>query len=218
MEATLRMMTSVSMGRVLIDRARSVALLCIAATACQDSELPDAGTAGPVSTEALELRSLDGTLHRPMPGPAGEPTVLLFTSSDCPVANGYAPEIRALRSDYVDRGVRFFLVNVESGTPLSELVQHAADYDLPGPILVDSDQALAGRVGAEVTPEAFVVRPGGEVAYRGRIDDRYRELSVRRPAATRTELRDALDSVLAGQPVAVPRTRAVGCLIGDWSE
>ena len=189
-----------------------IALLCIGLGACGDGETPAVGAA------PLELRALDGSTHRPIPSVGDQATVLLFSASDCPVANGYAPEIRAIYSDYVDRGVRFYLVNVEPNASAEALAEHAAQYDLPGPILMDRDHALAASVGAEVTPEAVVLRPGGGIAYRGRIDDQHRQLGARRPTATKRELRDALDSVLAGRPVAVPRAPAVGCYIEDWTD
>ncbi len=167
---------------------------------------------------SLELRALDDSIHRPIPTLGEELTVLVFTASDCPVANGYAPEIGAIAKQYADQGVRFFVVNVEAATSVDKLLEHSRSYGLPGPVLLDREHKLASVVGAEVTPEAAVVRPGGAVAYLGRIDDRVPELGVRRSLATKRELRDALDSVLAGQPVAVPRTKAVGCLIGDWAQ
>jgi hypothetical protein len=53
--------------------------------------------------------------------------------------------------------------------------------------------------------------------YRGRIDNRYVELGVERPAATQRDLADALASVLAGKAVAAATTQAVGCFIADFS-
>jgi hypothetical protein len=59
-----------------------------------------------------------------------------------------------------------------------------------------------------------VITPGG-LAYRGRIDDLYPELGKKRAAPTKRDLREALAAVLAGKPVPVPRTEAVGCSIPD---
>src|SRR5258706_161747 len=73
---------------------------------------------------------------------------------------------------------------------------------------------LAKFVGATITPEA-VVYAGGRVAYRGRIDDRYVDLGLERPAATTHDLAEALAAVLAGTPVPHPTTQAVGCYIAD---
>ena len=71
-------------------------------------------------------------------------------------------------------------------------------------------------MGATITPEA-VVWAGGRVQYRGRIDDRYVDLGVERPAATEHDLADAITAVLAGTPVAHPQTQAVGCYIADFA-
>jgi hypothetical protein len=49
--------------------------------------------------------------------------------------------------------------------------------------------------------------------YRGRIDNRVADFGSTRPEATVHDLKDALDAVLAGRPVAVPFTKSVGCAI-----
>ena len=55
------------------------------------------------------------------------------------------------------------------------------------------------------------------VRYCGRIDDNY-AVGVQRKEATSNDLVRALDELLAGQPVSVPRTETVGCLIGRVRE
>jgi hypothetical protein len=56
---------------------------------------------------------------------------------------------------------------------------------------------------------------GDAVLYRGRIDDRYAELGRERPTPTTHDLEDALKAAIAGKPVAVKETRAVGCILAD---
>ena len=51
------------------------------------------------------------------------------------------------------------------------------------------------------------------VRYRGRVDDQF-GLGVHRPSATKHELTDALESLLAGRSVATTRTEPAGCKIG----
>jgi len=82
--------------------------------------------------------------------------------------------------------------------------------------LRDPKLALVTYVKATVTPESAVV-VGNRVAYHGRIDDRYVELGLERPAPTRHDLADALTAVLAGRAVAQPTTQAVGCFIADFA-
>ena len=58
----------------------------------------------------------------------------------------------------------------------------------------------------------MVIDQLGNVAYAGRVDDQFAP-GVARAAATTHELTAALDDLLAGRSVAMPRTEPVGCLI-----
>jgi hypothetical protein len=60
-----------------------------------------------------------------------------------------------------------------------------------------------------------VIRPDESIAYRGRIDNYYADLTKPRAQVTEHDWRDALDAVLSGKPVAKPEVPAVGCYIPD---
>jgi len=193
------------------------------------SRLPKVPTPGPTVGVGDPLHSdtdpvlldLGGAAHEPLSVGVAQAHVLLFVTTDCPIANGYAPEVRRLVRDYAPRGVQFFLVHVYPGLEAEEARVHAADYDLPGPVLIDRDHVLVEAVGATHTPEAAVLVAGAagspsRLAYLGRIDDLYADLGVKRPAGpNRRDLRLALDQVLAGTPIEVARTAAVGCTIPE---
>jgi hypothetical protein len=97
----------------------------------------------------------------------------------------------------------------------SQAREHAAEFGLGGTILLDPRHALARAVGASITPEAAVLLANGALAYRGRIDDQYQDLGVKRGVVTRRDLRAALTAIHAGRPVKNPRTAAVGCLLPE---
>jgi hypothetical protein len=80
-------------------------------------------------------------------------------------------------------------------------------------VLQDPQQTLTRAAGATMQPQVVVLSPQGHVLYSGRIDDRYIEIGKTRYEATTHDLRDALDAVLAGKPVAHAKTQAVGCVI-----
>src|SRR5581483_3479443 len=61
--------------------------------------------------------------------------------------------------------------------------------------------------------QVFVLDPAGEVRYRGLIDDGYSKRLVPNRKVTESYLTAALDAVLAGKPVAVPKTDPIGCKI-----
>jgi hypothetical protein len=142
-------------------------------------------------------------------------TVLIFLSTDCPVSNRYAPEIKRLHQEFTARGLRFQLVYPNPLDDAAAIRRHVQEYGYPDIARPDRDHALVKTAGATITPEAVVFDAQQRIVYRGRIDDRFVELGRERAAATQHDLRDALTAVLAGRPVSSPRTQAVGCFIAD---
>jgi len=159
---------------------------------------------------------LQGKLWKPLhPAEGTKANVLVFITRDCPISNQYAQEIGRLAHDYADKGVTFLLVHVDPTTSAADAKAHAKEYELDLPILLDPKHELVTRTRAKVTPEAAVITPDGKVAYCGRIDDRFGKLGRQRPAPTQRDLRDAIDAVLAGRPIAAQRVTAIGCPIAD---
>lgn len=141
--------------------------------------------------------------------------VLVFTTTDCPISNRYAPEITRLAAAYVERGVRFWAVYPVPGDTPEKIREHAAQFGLGLPIARDTRFALVKYTGVSVTPEVAVIDARGEVAYRGRVDDRYVDFGVDRPAPTTRDLDTALANLLAGKPIEPKTTRAIGCFLPD---
>jgi peroxiredoxin len=139
--------------------------------------------------------------------------VLAFLGTECPLAEAYAPRLAELARDFGKRSVALFGVDANQQDGPVAIGRFADKHGLPFPILKDVGNILADRIGAERTPEVFVLDVSRAVVYRGRIDDQY-AIGIHRPSSTRHDLVDALDAVLAGRPVATPRTDAVGCRIG----
>src|SRR5437588_13126378 len=135
-------------------------------------------------------------------------TVLIFMATRCPVSNGYNERMEKLATDYAARGVRVVGINANSTEPVEEVRQHAADKGLTFTILKDNGNRIADRFDAQVTPEAYLLDASGKLVYYGRIDN-----SRAGDAITSTELRDAIESVLAGKPVEKPEAKAFGCSI-----
>jgi hypothetical protein len=160
---------------------------------------------------------LTGTAVDALRAPAGtKAIVFLFTSTDCPISNRYAPEVQRVASEFVAKGVVFRLVYPNPADEAAAIHDHMTAFSYAGAMeaLRDPAHALVKFTKATVTPEAVVVA-GGRVVYRGRIDDRYVELGLERPAATQHDLADALAAVVAGQRVPRATTQAVGCFIAD---
>jgi len=146
--------------------------------------------------------------------PTGAAGVLFFVASDCPISNGYAPEIQRICDDYRAKGVSCSLVYEDVSIDEARVRAHGAAYRYKGmTTVIDGDRAIALRAKATVTPEAVVIGRGGIVKYRGRIDNQYAALGKPRRVVTTHDVRDALDAVLAGRAVAHPENQAFGCFI-----
>ena len=168
---------------------------------------------------AVLVQTLAGAPVDALQAPAGtKAIVFLFTSTDCPISNRYAPEVRRIAESFGSKGVVFRLVYPNPSEDANAIREHMTAYSYAGvaEAIRDPKLALVKFVGATVTPEAAIVA-GGRIVYRGRIDDRYVDLGRERPSPTRRDLFDALTAIVAGQPAPHATTQAVGCFISDFA-
>jgi hypothetical protein len=165
----------------------------------------------------LRLPDLDGKLVDPFEQSAGtKATVLLFVSTDCPISNRYAPDVRRLHDQYAEDGVLFRLVYPNPADSVDDIRDHLKSFSYPGTALRDLHHDAVKRAGVTITPEAAVYDSHGRLAYRGRIDDRYSAVGIERATATRHDLQDAIAATIAGKAVAPRFTQAVGCYVADF--
>jgi thiol-disulfide isomerase/thioredoxin len=135
-------------------------------------------------------------------------TVVVFISTVCPVSNSYNLRMKELYRDYAPKGVKFEFLNANQNESREEMEDHARLVGFPFSVSKDANNVMADRLGAEYTPESFVIDRGGAVRYHGRIDDAQNPARVRQ-----NSLRLAIDAVLAGHDVPAPETKAFGCTI-----
>jgi len=160
----------------------------------------------------LKTRDVRGASHV-LPEPGKRATVLVFVAHDCPICNSYAPEIVRLAAKYRSRGVSFDLVYAESGFTDTKAAAHEKAYSYNLPAFTSEWRTLVRATGVTATPEAVALAPDGTILYRGRINDQYADLGVRRYRSTSADLAAALDDVLSGKPVRTARTKAIGCFV-----
>ena len=171
----------------------------------------------PVSAGPLRIPDLDGRLVDPLaPAPGVRATVFVFITTDCPIANRYAPEIQRLTAIFASRGVRFWLVYANPHEPPASIRTHLRQFQYAIPALRDPEHALVRFTKATVSPEAAIVDAGGTLRYHGRIDDRWVSLGRDRSSPTHSDLAEALSATLDGHPVAQTGPPAVGCILSDF--
>lgn len=159
------------------------------------------------------IADIDGTLQRPLAPAGGKLSALFFITTDCPISNFYAAEIRRICTRHAGR-LNCFLVYTDPLLDAGAIRKHKVDYGHGEyPAIFDSRHLLVKAAGATVTPEAALVNSKGELVYRGRIDDSYATWGKRRAVVTDHNLTDAVAAALDGRPIAQPRTKATGCFI-----
>jgi hypothetical protein len=166
--------------------------------------------AQPPANTNRALRALDGEKLNLAAPPHGV-TALVFYSTECPISNSYSSTLSSLVGAFPAKSVKWIGVCVDPDLSDSEVRTHARDFGFKFPIVRDKQGTLARKLGAKVTPEAFVVDPEGKVRYYGRIDDQFAARQKRNQNPTESELKDALAAVLNGREVKASHVEAVGC-------
>jgi hypothetical protein len=198
------------------------ACTCVAVTtlSCEPRASVSPRPSETVSRQPATLIDLDGHTHTFFDARNQQVIVMLFVAPDCPIANGYAPEINRLVSAYSPRGAAFYIIYPDSDVSPEQARRHASDFGFTCPVALDPQNDWARQAGATVTPEAAVWGRDGTLFYRGRIDDQYVAFGRKRFAATTHDLRDALEAATnvpqAGENPAPPSSRitqAIGCPI-----
>jgi peroxiredoxin len=167
------------------------------------------------------LPGIDGQTHCLKEYAESKILVLAFTCNHCPTAQLYEQRIRQLAADYKEKGVA--LVALEPNNPnavrldemgytdvgdsLEDMKTRAAYREFNFPYLYDGEtQSVSRAYGPSATPHLFIFDAQRKLRYEGRVDNNPREALV-----TKRDARDAIDALLAGKPVAVPKTPSVGC-------
>lgn len=159
---------------------------------------------------------VDSALPRAEGGPAEtlfgdkkqKATVIVFLSAECPCSASYNDRIRVLAEQYGPRGVRFVAVNACAGEDAKQIQAFVRAAHFPFPVLRDEAGTVAGDLHAQVTPEAYAMDAQGILRFHGGVDDNRDAKAV-----TSSDLRNALDFMMAGKNPPRAETAAFGCAI-----
>lgn len=165
------------------------------------------------------LKGVDGEMHGLADYADKQVLVVIVSCNHCPTVVQYEDRMVEIQRDYESKGVHLVAINGNEtdGHPTDDfehMVQRAEEKSFNFPYLRDDTQEVLKALGAVRTPEVFLFGPDRTLQYHGRIDD-----SPDDPEAVgRHDLREAIDEVLAGQPVSVPDTTPVGCTVKWWNK
>ncbi|MCC9643758.1 thioredoxin family protein [Rhodopirellula sp. JC740] len=138
---------------------------------------------------------------------------IVFLGTECPLVKLYGPRLNDLQAKFGEDGLQVIGVNSNKQDSLTEVAAYVHRHEITFPMLKDKGNVVADAMGAQRTPEVFLVDADRVVRYHGRIDDQY-GVGYSRDKKTHSDLAIAVKALLAGDEIAQPETEAVGCHIG----
>ena len=162
----------------------------------------------------LELADISGkniTLANAK-GDAG--TLVVFSCNTCPWVIRWEDRYVSLANTYAQKGIGMIAVNSNaarfgSEDSLEEMMEHAKNNGYNFPYAQDPESELASAFGATKTPHIYLFNGDDKLVYRGAIDDNAKNAKkVDVPF-----LANAIDALLAGNPINPQTTKALGCSI-----
>jgi peroxiredoxin len=177
----------------------------------------------------FDLLGTDGKKHKLAEYTGGEALVVLFTSNHCPTSHSIERRLQKFYEEYKGKGVKLLAINPnhpdglskdelgygEFGDSYAEMKPYAEKNKWTFDYLYDGDtQAVARAYGCLATPHVFVFDKNLKLRYQGRFDDSrfYDDSTVKSK-----DCQNAVDAILAGQPVALELTKPMGCST-KWRE
>lgn len=172
----------------------------------------DLGTTLPMTDRAMRAAAGGSTTLADVAGAKG--TAVMFWCNSCPWVKKYEDRVISLAAEYEKAGIGFIAVNANDPVAfpadnLEAMAARVAEKKYPFPYVLDDGSRLARALGATRTPQVFLFDAQNRLVYEGTVDDSPSD-------ATQVEsayLRNALSHLVAGEDIAVQRTKAFGCTI-----
>ncbi len=146
----------------------------------------------------------------------GAPALLvMFLCNHCPYVKHVRAGLAQMTSDYAAKGVSIVGIssndvrNYPADSP-AKMKQEKAEAGYIFPYLYDESQEVAKAYDAACTPDFFLFDRERRLVYRGQMDDSRPGTAI---PVTGTDLRRAMDALLAGKAVPSDQKPSVGCNI-----
>jgi peroxiredoxin len=141
--------------------------------------------------------------------------LVMFICNHCPYVKHVRDGLAQMGRDYADSGIGVVAIcandaETHPGDSPEAMRVEAEKAGYVFPYLHDEDQAVTAAFTAMCTPDFFLFGPDRTLVYRGRFDESRPDSGI---PVTGSELRAALDAVLAGEAVPEDQHASMGCSI-----
>jgi thiol-disulfide isomerase/thioredoxin len=139
--------------------------------------------------------------------------LVVVMCNHCPYVQAVDDRINALAKAYAGRcavvGINPNDAVAYPDDSFEAMQARAKDKGFVFPYLRDEDQAVARSFGAVCTPDFFLYNQVRRLAYRGRLDDNWKDPT----AVKQRELRAAIEALLEGREPGAVQRPSMGCSI-----
>lgn len=162
----------------------------------------------------FSLPSVDGKTYGKKDFSKGTPLVVMFICNHCPYVQAIEDRLIALGHDLAEKQIPVVAIcsNDEVSHPedsFANLKRRAQEKNYSFVYLHDKSQKVAKDFGAVCTPDFFVYDKKGKLAYRGRLDDSWKDANK----VTHRELYEAVMQLAQGKNLTTEQTPSMGCSI-----
>jgi peroxiredoxin len=140
--------------------------------------------------------------------------LVMFICNHCPYVKAVEDRLIALGRHFAGQDVKMAAICFNDGDKYPDdsfaaLKKTWQTKNYPFPYLHDESQEVARDFGAVCTPDFFLYDSAMKLAYRGRLDDSWKE-----PAQVKSQdLKAAIDGLLKNQMPPAQQTPSMGCSI-----
>ncbi len=149
---------------------------------------------------------------------SGDAFLAMFICVHCPYVVAVEDRLLTLAREFAGKPLKIAAICSNDGVrypadSFNSMKKHATDKGYPFPYLHDETQDVARAFGAVCTPDFFLYDSKFRLAYRGRLDDSWKD-----PSAVRSqELKAAIETLLKGEIPKAEQKSSMGCSI-KWKE
>lgn len=145
--------------------------------------------------------------------------LVMFICAHCPYVKHMEKTLGKLGTDYAGKSIAIVAISSNDATthPADKpegLKAQAQANGFTFPYLYDESQAVARAYKAACTPDFFLFDASRQLAYRGQYDSSRPGNGV---PVSGEDLREAIETVLAGKPVSPDQRPSMGCNI-KWKQ
>jgi peroxiredoxin len=162
----------------------------------------------------FSLLATDGKTYSRADLANSQASLVMFICNHCPYVKAIEDRLISLGTEMKERGVPILAISsndasIKADDSFESMRTRALDKQYPFAYLYDESQDIARAFGAVCTPDFFVYDRDLKLAYRGRLDDAWKDAGQ----VSTQDLKAALEALVAGVRPSERQIPSMGCSI-----